>query len=382
MPVLALLAPIIALVEPQATTALDTDTEARWVDFELTPYNQLRFPIALNGHTSWAILDTGLSDTIVTSRFARTAGLVAARRQRALAIGGGVEVGWADAASIRFGGLTRSHGRVGIADPAGQIRFGADVLVGADILSCCALDIDYDARRFRILSSGRMPFPGTTVPLRRRNPNGVYQSEVTIAGKLLRPIIVDTGDGGSLTLSRTAWASTGVRDARVTTTLGWGMGGPVVTDTLVAPSLSLAGMAPVEAELRIEGEGGFSASVGAAGRLGTGMLLRYRLLLDPRAGRMILQPGKARAARVPRSTSGLLVEFTGTALRVVHVMRGSPAEAGGWKAGDLICSADGVSVAEDVKDGLVEWTVGTPGRIVRIGLCDGTERSLTLASFY
>ncbi|HWU96800.1 MAG TPA: retropepsin-like aspartic protease, partial [Sphingomonas sp.] len=346
MPVLALLAPVVALAEPQTATALDTDTEARWVDFELTPYNQLRFPIALNGHTSWAILDTGLSDTIVTSRFARTAGLVASRRQRALAIGGGVEVGWADAASIRFGGLTRSHGRVGIADPAGQIRFGADILVGADILSCCALDIDYDAHRFRILSSGRMPFPGTTVPLRRRNPNGVYQSEITIAGKMLRPIIVDTGDGGSLTLSRSAWASTNTRDARVTTTLGWGMGGPVVTDTLVVPSLSLAGMAPVEAELRIEGDGGFSASVGAAGRLGTGMLLRYRVLLDPRAGRMILQPGKARAARVPRSTSGLLVEFTGTALRVVHVMRGSPAETGDWKAGDLVCSADGVAVAE------------------------------------
>lgn len=379
---LALLVPIVALAEPQAATALDTDTEARWVDFELTPYNQLRFPIELDGHTSWGILDTGLSDTIVTSRFARAVGLKASRSQNALAIGGGVEMGWADVASIRFGGLTRSHGRVGIADPAGEIRFGADVLVGADVLSCCALDIDYDARRFRILSSGRMPFPGTTAPLRRRSPNGVYQSEVSVAGKTLRPIIVDTGDGGSLTLSRTAWASTGVRDARVTTTLGWGMGGPVVTDTLVVPSFSLAGMATSEAELRIEGEGGFSASVGAAGRLGTGMLLRYRVLLDPRAGRMILAPGKARPAQVPRSTSGLLVEFTGTALRVVHVMRGSPAAEGAWKAGDLICSADGVSVAEDVKDGLVEWTIGVTGRTVRIGLCDGSERNLTLRTFY
>jgi len=112
------------------------------------------------------------------------------------------------------------------------------------------------------------------------------------------------------------------------------------------------------------------------------MLLRYRVLLDPRAGRMILQPGKTRDARIVRSTSGLLVELTGAALRVVHVMRGSPAEAGGWKAGDLICSADGVTVAEDVKNGLIEWTVGVPGRTVRVGLCDGTERSLTLAIFY
>lgn len=379
---LALLAPAIALVQPQAATVLTPDTEARWVDFQLTPYNQIRFPIELDGHTAWAILDTGLSDTIVTSKFARAAGLAPARRQRAVAIGGGVEVAWATTRSIRFGGLARTGGRVGIADPAGGIRFGAEVLVGADILGCCALDIDYDARRFRILSSGRMPFTGSTAPLRRRSPNGVYQSEVTVAGVPLRPIIVDTGDGGSLTLSRTAWASTGTRDARITTTLGWGMGGAVVTDTLIVPSFALAGMAPREAEARIEGEGGFSATVGAAGRLGFGILQRYRVLLDPRAGRMILQPGKAVAAGVIRSTSGLLVEFTGTALRVVHVMRGSPAAASGWKSGETICSADGIAVTEDVRDGAVEWTIGTPGRTVRIALCDGTERNLTLADFY
>lgn len=379
---LALLAPVLVLAEPQAATALASDTEARWVDFELTPYNQLRFPIELDGHSAWAILDTGLSDTIVTSRFARTVGLTPTRRQRALAIGGGVEVAWADTRSIRFGGLTRTGGRVGISDPAGEIRFGADVLVGADILSCCALDIDYDARRFRILSSGRMPFLGNTAPLRRRSPNGVYQSEVSVAGKPLRPIIVDTGDGGSLTLSRTAWTSTGHRGARVTTTLGWGMGGPVVTDTLVVPSFSMAGMAPREAELRVEGEDGFSASVGAAGRLGTGTLQRYRVLLDPRAGRMVLLPGKTAAARVPRSTSGLLVQFTGAALRVVHVMRGSPAAATGWKAGEEICSADGVAVTDDVGDGAIEWIIGTPGRTVRVELCDGTVRNLTLADFY
>ncbi|TGX55148.1 hypothetical protein E5A73_06915 [Sphingomonas gei] len=379
---LALLAPILAFAQLQPATTLAPDTEAHWVDFELTAYNQIRFPIELDGHSSWAILDTGLSDTIVTSRFARAAGLIAARRQQALAIGGGVEVGWADVASIRFGGLTRSHGRVGIADPAGGMHFGADILVGADVLSCCALDLDYDARRFRILSSGRMPFTGSTASLRRKSPNGVYQSEISVAGKLLKPIIVDTGDGGALTLSRTAWASTGYRAARITTTLGWGMGGPVVTDTLVVPSLWIAGMGPREAEMRIEGEGGFSASVGAAGRLGNGLLRGYRVLLDPRAGRMILQPGKALAVPIPRSTSGLLVEFTGTALRIVHVMRGSPAATGGWRAGEQICSADGIPVPDDAKDGVIEWTIGAPGRVVRLELCDGSERSLALSDFY
>jgi hypothetical protein len=381
--VLALLAPALVLVQPaEARTELASDTEGRWVEFQLTPYNQIRFRAELDGRPIWAVLDTGLSDTIVTTRFARAAGLSASRRQRAVAIGGRVDVAWAGIRSLRFGGLTRTGGRVGIADPAGAVDFGANMLIGADVLGCCALEIDYDAGRFRILSSGRMPFAGSTAPLTRGAPGGVYQSEVTLAGKRLRPIIVDTGDGGSLTLSRAAWASTGYRGAKITTTLGWGMGGAVVTDTLVVPSLTLAGLRVTETELRVEGDGGFSAAVGAAGRLGTGLLLRYRVLLDPRAGRMVLQPGKAAAVPVPRSTSGLLVQFTGTALRVLHVMRGSPAAAGEWRAGDEICAADGVPVAEDVSDGLAEWTVGAPGRTVRLTLCGGRERSLTLARFY
>lgn len=379
--VLVLLAPALALAQAGPVTTLAPDAEGRWVDFELTPYNQIRFPITIDGHAARAVLDTGLSDTIVTARFARAAGLSAVRRQRAIAIGGGVEVGWAPIRTLAFAGLTRAGGRVGIAEPKGEERLGADVLIGADILSCCALDIDYDAHRFRLLASGRMPFTGSSVPLRRR-AGGVYQTEVTVAGKRLRPIVVDTGDGGALTLSRSAWLSTGYSTAQRTTTLGWGMGGPVVTDTLVLPAFSLAATPPVEAEVRIEEDSGFSGAIGVAGRLGTGMLLRYRVLLDPGAGRMVLQRGKAPAA-VPRSTTGLLLEFTGTALRVVHVMRGSPAAAAGWKAGEQICTADGEAVAEQVKRvGVVEWSVGVPGRVVRLGLCNGPERSLTLARFY
>jgi hypothetical protein len=30
----------------------------------------------------------------------------------------------------------------------------------------------------------------------------------------------------------------------------------------------------------------------------------------------------------------------------------------------------------------VRWGTDTPGRVVKLALCDGAERSLTLASFY
>lgn len=376
----ALIAPAPAA---DGRTVLAPDTEARWVPFELTPYNQILFPIEVDGRPARAILDTGLSDTVATGDFAQAQSLRTRQSVQAVAIGGSVPVAWASGVSLRFGGLTRSAGRIGVVRSAEQARFGADLLVGSDVLGCCALDIDFAQRRFRILPSGRLPFTGDTARLRRSPGSGIYVASVTLAGKRLTPIVVDTGDGAALTLSTPAWQSVGYRDSRITTTLGWGMGGALVTDTAIVPSLVLAGGAPVESEVRVEPAGGFIERIGAAGRLGTGMMLRFRVLLDPSAGHMVLAPRADAPAQAVRSTSGLLVSYADGALRIVHVMRGSPAERAGFRAGETICNADGAPVAAQVDaQGLVEWTAGAPGRVLALGLCDGTRRTLTLARFY
>src|SRR5690606_8489576 len=134
---------------------------------------------------------------------------------------------------------------------------------------------------------------------------------------------------------------------------------------------------------RIERSGGFSQDVGAAGRIGTGFLQRYRVLLDPGAGRMVLAPGAAADAPPLRSTSGLLVRPDGRRLDVVHVMRNSPAADQGWTDGETICTVDGAPIPADYRhSAMARWSVDTPGRTVALGLCDGEVRSLTLARFY
>ncbi|MDF2386036.1 aspartyl protease family protein [Nostoc ellipsosporum NOK] len=357
---------------------LASDSEARWIAFDLTPSNQIRFEAVLNGRPVRAVLDTGLTNTLATQDFAARARLATGRRQPALAIGGGVEVAWAPGGTLVIGGLTRRGGRIAIPDAPGQDRFGADLLIGSDVLGCCALDIDYAVRRFRILPSGRMPFTGATAPLALQRNTGVPVTEIHLGGTRLRPMIVDTGDGASVTLSKAAWTSANYRGATLTTTLGWGIGGALVSEAAVITGFTLGGNILSETEVRIEGEGGYSTAAGAAGRIGTGLLLRYRVLLDPRAGRMVLQPAPNPAPPVLRSTSGLLLGAEGTHLRVLHVMRGSPAAESGWREGEAICSADGLPVAGRP----IEWSAGAPGRVVALGMCDGTERRLTLRKFY
>ncbi len=381
---LAVYAPA-ARAEP-AAPRLTADAEARWVAFDLTPGNQIRFRMTVNGRPATAILDTGVSYTVASQTFAAAIGLRPAVQGRAQAIGGTVALSWASVESLAFGGLARTGGRVAVAELKAIATGSAEpveVLVGADVLDGYALDIDYDQHRFRVLPSGRMPFTGATVPLGISPESGVFVSEVTLGGRRLRPMIVDTGDGSSVTLSREAWASTRLPGDRLTSALSFGLGGAIETDLTVLPTVRMGSLTARNVELNVERGGGFSAQTSTLGRIGSGFLQRYRVLLDPRAKRMILRPGRRADAMPLKSTSGLLVGLERDRLRVLHVMRHSPAAAAGWRAGEHICRVDGAAVTRDhLGSGEASWLAGTPGRVVRLEPCGQPPRTLTLAAFY
>ena len=364
---------------------LATDAEARWIPFDLTPGTQIRFTMQLDGRDVTAILDTGVSYTLLAkaSPAVDAAKLVAGGS--AQAIGGSVELDWMPTRTLAIGGLARTGGGVTVTDlPAlatGSVS-AVDLLVGADLLAGHALDIDYAAHRFRLIRSGRLPFKGATAPLRLSSERSVYESAATLGDRRLAPMIVDTGDGSSITVTEAGWkaAAMGVPS---TTAIAFGLAGAAVSGLAIVPDLHVGAMTARSVEVRIEPAGGFSQSIGAAGRIGSGFLQNYRVLLDPGARRMVLDPGP-KADRPPlRSTSGLLLGIEKDRLKILHVMRGGPAAAAGWKDGDLICTIDGTPVtSEYASNPIASWSAGTPGRVVSLGLCDGTTRELTLRRFY
>ncbi|TCQ10963.1 PDZ domain-containing protein [Sphingomonas sp. PP-CC-3A-396] len=365
---------------------LATDAEARWIPFDLTPGNQIRFTMQLDGRDVTAILDTGVSYSLLAkaSPALDTAKLVAGGS--ATAIGGSVALGWMPTRTIALGGLARIGGGVTVADlPA--IATGSmsavDLLVGADMLAGHALDIDYAAKRFRLLRSGRLPFKGETAPLRVSTERSVYESTITLGGRRLAPIVVDTGDGSSVTVTAAGWQAANLTALRTTSAISFGLAGPAVSGLAIVPEIRVGEMVAREAEVRIEPAGGFSQAIGTAGRIGSGFLQNYRVLLDPGARRMVFSRGPKADLPPPRSTSGLLIGIEKDRLKVLHVMRGGPAAAAGWKDGDLICSIDGVPIAADYATSpIAAWSAGAPGRIVTLGLCDGTVRRLELTHFY
>ena len=368
-----------------ASSTLSPDSAERWVPFTLTPGNQIRFTMMLDGKPVSAILDTGLSYSVLSRDFVAKAGLDVRQSGHATVIGGAIPIGWVATDRLALGGLARTGGEITVASvPALAAGGGApvDLLVGPDLLAGYALDIDYDARRFRLLPSGELPFRGETAPLSLSPRHHIYVTRARLGGTTLNPIVVDTGDGSMLTVSDDAWRQAEPKPPP-TSAVSYGLGGTVVTGLAIVPQVTVGDLDARNIEVRVEPPGGFSDAVGAEGRIGSGFLERYRVLLDPGAGRIVFAPGARADTMPPRSTSGLLLGAEPGRLRVMHVMRGSPAAAAGWKQGDLICSVDGSPIPADyARKELSHWTVGEPGRVVTLGMCDGSTRRLRLESFY
>ncbi|MFV0624447.1 aspartyl protease family protein [Sphingomonas sp. ac-8] len=390
---LALFAAIVVAASPGAdaparpprapTETLAKNSAERWVPFELTPANHLRFAMRIAGRPASALLDTGVSHSILDSGFARRIRLKPERQGTASALGGDLALGWTRVPRLALGGLRAGDRPMAMLDLS-QVQTGdgrpVDALVGADLLGDHALDIDFARRRFRLLPSGAQPFAGASAPLSRR-ADGLYVTEATLGRESLRPVMVDTGDGTSISITRAQWQASRLPQRGLTSTLSYGLAGPVEADLTVTDAVRLGGAAPTDLELRVEGKD-FAERTGIPSRIGVGFLRRFRVLLDPGAGRLLLGP-IAGAADSPRSTSGLLLGYEAQRLRVLHVMRGSPAARSGWRAGEQICQVDGAPVREAAV-GIADlaWAAAPPGRKVRLGLCDGIERTLTLAKFY
>lgn len=360
---------------------LAPDAETRWISFTLTPAEQIRFSALVDGRPVHAILDTGVSNSVLSRRFVDAAALRVRSGRAALAIGGAVASGWVDLDSLAVGAFTRLHTRVmTVALPESATGDPAiELLVGRDVIEGYALDIDYAAQRFRLLPSGRLPFTGSVAPLRIAGTWPTYVTELKIGARTIPRMAVDTGDGSTVTVTRAAWRALPEAQRPTSSTIAYGAGGTTVVDVAIVDGVRSGTGSPRAVELRIEADHGYTATIGMNGRIGSGFLRGYRVLLDPRAGRMVLQPTSPGAEPPIRSTSGLLLRREPDRLTVLHVMRGGPAAASGWRVGEQICAVDGVAVTGG---GALSWPIDSPGRTLQLALCDGATRTLTLREFY
>ena len=284
---------------------------------------------------------------------------------------------------LQAGGLTLLALRVVVMDLSAVARVTqrpVQVLLGRDAFELGVVDVDFETRRISITPRAVFVAPaGDPVPL---TLSGDLRSvSLSIAG-VATPAILDLGNAGALLLDQGFADHYRLLDRRrMSTELGVGADGARVEtqtslDRVKLGGLSLDGVPTVATP-------GLSSH--APANIGLQVLSRFHLVIDFGGGRRWMAPYADAAGRPFRKNrAGLMVTPDGPGKLIVdHVARGSPAERGGWKAGDRVTAIDGRAIAADYAATEASlWVYGPAGRTVTLTTGDGRVKKVTLADYY
>ncbi|WP_114394387.1 aspartyl protease family protein [Oleisolibacter albus] len=258
----------------------------------------------INGEASHGFLfDTGLTDThLITPAVATALRLPWRPVDTAYdAAGRPFRIGQAALDSLTLGPLRLADEPVAVLDlPAAALqRSDGGVLAGIlgdRLVQDFPVTLDFDRGSLRL--GGEVPAPDAetlVLPLGWRG--NLLVTQVRVGDRDLR-LLVDTGDFGSITLFDEHRGLPGllVPEGPGTAIPVLGAAGPYALQMAVMPRLRLGGreVGPLSAALSPRGEG---MPAFLDGRLGLGLLSRYRVVLDTRRQRLLLFPREFRLAQ-------------------------------------------------------------------------------------
>ncbi|MEW9309973.1 aspartyl protease family protein [Labrys neptuniae] len=341
--------------------------------------------VQINSKSVQALFDTGAAKTLVDIELARKFGFTIESRGYIGAVGGQANYYETDLKSLSIGGLRQSGGKVGVVDMSplrGVVGDAFSMIIGADILSQFAVEVDWDHARLRLMRSGNKSLKGMPIPLRIQAGYNHFITEFSIGDRIFRDVFLDTGAYNSAVRALFIPELMGP-EPRVTDVKGAGIGGDTIVDFGRINRVKMGKM--YIGSLSVE----FLPFVCPClekyqARIGVNLLHHFNFLMDARAGYIIVGPRSSEKSVEKKSTSGIQGILKPDGLHIVHVMRGSPAAKVGLKPGDRICAVDGALMnanrnADGKRSG---WSTDAPGKQVTLQLCDGRAKHLTLAEFY
>jgi predicted aspartyl protease len=368
----------------RGVVSVDPQVQGQWIDLEEGYGGLIVIPIMLNGQRLMAMLDTGAPTIMVDADWAIRHGITYHAYEKVGSMGGGrsVQIGIAPMDSLRIAGVHQTGGAMEIGDlkPLSSTAGGPiDALVGADFLSVYAITLDFDNHRIRFQPSGSPRPAGSVVPIEPRDNGQRFITQLMTGTRLLSPVMIDTGDSASLTITQDAWTKSDI-PLRMTNIASIGLSGDVFLSDIgrldgVRFGDQRFDKVPVMFE-RIPLDRGDEA------RIGMKLLDRFNVFLDMGQRVMILSPRLVPPAPDPITMSGIQGTWSNAGLQIVHVMKGSPAEAVGLRPGERICAIDGTRITSDERSPLRKWSLGPAGEVVSLTMCDGRTLPITLREFY
>jgi hypothetical protein len=339
-----------------------------------TPFREANdhvvIPVTFRGHPTCALLDNGAPLTSLDQTFARNAGLAKS------VVGAGLDPldMQIEDAAVRVHPYVEDMTEAAIATdaPVGAIA-GMEIFKAFVVaLTFSRGEIGLHRRPFRRqagsislrLDEGEPPHPGVEISIEGKAPLRAYVDLGSSAALLISPRLAE-----SLGVGRARKVST--RQVILSSAEGLGLGVSRLT-SIDRLNLGEWTMRDVPIDILPEDARPF-AGIDAA--IGVPLLRRFDIALDL-PGRLHLSPNDRIASPFERRRTGLQTKPQGSALLVRHVAAGSPAEASGFVAGDVLTAIDGKpplmrTLREAKQD-----------QQLMIKLADGRNRRLTASRYY
>lgn len=354
------------------------------IAFDFFNNNRIYIPARVNGVETVVLLDSGAESSVLSAAFAKQIGVAAETSVTAVGTGGTQDAGLARGVKVEIGALMLNGLTVGIIDLAGvekQLGRPLPVILGKEVFNELIVDIDFDKHLIAFHDPASYVPPREATRLALLENNGIRTIEASIEGRAPVRFDFDIGNGSPLILSPGYVEAERLADGRpMSKTLAGAVGGLRTSDTLTVKSLRIGttefrdvpATVPPKGASAVDGER-------VKGNIGLPILSRFRLATDFSKNALYLMPQpKLVGEPFRKDRSGIAAVREGDAMKVTFVAPGSPAEAAGIKAGDLVTAIDGQ------RPDPVAWTAFRTGKAgeARKLVVGGREVMLRLRDFF
>lgn len=372
-----LICPVVALAQQHATT-FDTARSEEWIPYAGADDHRIIIPVAIDGEQIYAMVDTGTSDTVLDLEWAKKHRLPAHPLGTSSALNGAQVQIWAvPFRALSIGAFARANGEMHAADlsafRAVETAHPIDMMIGFDLLSHFAIDIDAEHSRIRFRMTGAPRPAGQSVPLRVEPKGGHFFTSLSVGGKDLPSVMLDTGEGTALAMTKAALGDY-PKDMRITDVMKAGAGGVIIADYALSDHVRWGSVTVDRVPTEFDSKPPNDA---IPARIGMEFLERWNVFIDGPQGVMILSDRQHPAPATHTTNMGIQFNMNAAGMTAVHVMKNSPAQAAGIKDGDRICAADGHAITPSSS-----IPREPDGSTMSLTLCDGRQVSFKRSTFY
>lgn len=317
------------------------------------------------GRATDLILDSGAGATVLDESLAAELGLLPTGGFSAAGIGGLETFGFAVVPEYSALGATVTDQTLALMDldsslyPSTGRHVG--MILGYDFLSRFLTVIDYGSRTVALYPAEGFPLPSGGVPIPAERAMRLLAVEAVLEDSIPVRLLIDTGAGGALHLSRSFMeAHPSFLEGRETLEIELaGLGGISRSTVFRAGSMTLGGFTVptglCSALPDIPVVSGFD------GILGTAVLARFVVRLDYATPAISLEPSGLFDEGLPEDMAGFSGRISEGSIELTAVSPGSPAWEAGLREGDILLSIDGIDPGTDLVlvDSLSAGPVGT-----------------------